>query len=84
MCDRQNENVTRNLCHLYAFVPERKMAGENVKSRMFIILLTHGHRSRSLAQQVGMSCKKYTRCLNVEEVGTSEMLASVAVLWRGE
>lgn len=38
VCDRQNGNVTCNLCHPYAFVPEREMTGENVKSRMFIIL----------------------------------------------
>lgn len=83
VCNRHNGNVTRNLCHPYAFVPERErgMTGENVKSRMFIILLAHGHRSRSLAQRVGMSGKKYTHCLNVKEVGTSEMLGSIE--WRG-
>lgn len=84
LCDRQNENVIYNLFHLYALLPGRYMTEENLKSRMFIILIMHGHYSHSLAQWVGMSWKKYTHSLNVEEVGTLEVLGSIALWWRGD
>lgn len=60
------------------------MTEENIKSRMLIILLMHGHHSHSLAQWVGMSWKKYTHSLNVKEVGVLEVLGSIALGWRGE
>lgn len=50
VCGGQNENVIYNLFHLHALVPGRYTTEENVKSRMFIILLNHGHHSHSLAQ----------------------------------
>lgn len=44
----------------------------------------YGHHCHSLAQRVGMLWKKYTHSLNVKEVGTLEVLGSIALGWRGE